>query len=231
MSLTWSIEPTALPNWATTSLSTHLNTLMARLKHEPTQDLHDLLLSALDCAAEAEQTIATQSARIAELEALSQTDPLTGLANRRGFELSFVQAVELANRHDETGVVILIDMDYFKAINDSYGHDAGDAALCHTARTLQNGLRSTDVLARIGGDEFAAVLLRADPIAGMQQAERLQEMLNASILRWRNIELPVHASFGACTFGPGDDFEVILRRADMAMYTDKRNRRHEEVRH
>lgn len=231
MSLTWSVEQPVLPHWSTESLASCLHSLKARIKHDPEADLHDLLVSALDCAAEAEQTIAAQSARIAELEALSLTDELTGLANRRGFEQSFAQAIEMANRHDETGVVVLIDLDHFKTINDTYGHEAGDATLRHAANVLQAGLRSTDVLARIGGDEFAAVLLRADRFAGLMQADRLQDMLNASVLRWRRMELPIRASFGACTFGPGDDLDVVLRSADLAMYSDKRDRRSESVRH
>lgn len=231
MSLSWSFEQAALPHWATTSLSNCLHSLIARLRHDRTANLDDLLNHALDHAAEAEQTIAAQSARIAELEALAQTDELTGFANRRGFEQSFTQALELATRHDETGVLVLFDLDHFKPINDCYGHEAGDAMLRHAAEVLHAGMRASDVLARIGGDEFAVLLLRADPQAGLDQADRLQQALNSTSLLWRGIDLRTQASYGACTFGPGDALETVLRNADLAMYRNKRRRRASTVRH
>ncbi|MDP6346321.1 MAG: GGDEF domain-containing protein, partial [Alphaproteobacteria bacterium] len=108
-----------------------------------------LLLKTLDYAAEMEQTIADQSARIVELEALAATDALTGLHNRRGFAEALRHTLKLAARHDETGILIYIDLDGFKGVNDAHGHDAGDSLLCRVAEVVSLHLRGSDIVARI----------------------------------------------------------------------------------
>jgi len=201
-----------------------LRALIATHKIDKNVDNSELLTRVLDFAAAAEQTIAEQSARIAELEAMATTDELTGLTNRRGFKRALGHALELANRHNEMGVVTFIDLDHFKAINDTYGHEAGDAMLIHAAAVLRTLVRTSDIVARLGGDEFAVLMERADPITGVGRAEMLQREMNRSSARWRNMDLPVRASMGTQTFGAGDTVNGILRHADLAMYRDKRGR-------
>lgn len=189
-----------------------------------TIDPWKLLDSAVDYAAAAEQIIAEQSARIAELEALAQTDSLTGLTNRRGFEQALDNALDMCRRHDETGVVVYLDLDGFKLINDRLGHAAGDQVLRHVAEILRAGVRVSDVVARLGGDEFATLLHRAGSKEGVERASIIQYELNASSCIIEGEGLTVRASLGVDAFNGNDAVEQIMRRADLSMYRDKRSR-------
>jgi diguanylate cyclase (GGDEF)-like protein len=205
--------------------SNRLRDLLLRYRGARHHDLSHLIDEALDVAAEAEQTIAIQTARIAELESLAVTDDLTGLRNRRGLEQALGEVLNLAARHGETGVLAFLDLDDFKAINDAHGHIAGDAVLRHTASLLIAHLRASDVVARLGGDEFAILLTRADAVVGTRRARELQNELNRTVVHWRNLDIWLRISMGTQAFGPGDDASNILLAADMAMYRDKRERR------
>jgi diguanylate cyclase (GGDEF)-like protein len=187
-------------------------------------DPWNLLRQALKLAAEAQQTVQMQRERIRYLEGLSQADELTGLANRRGFELALQQAVALAKRHKESGVLCYFDLDDFKQVNDGDGHSAGDAVLRRLGELLRANVRSTDVIARLGGDEFAALLVRADPIEGRARALRLQRILNASTATWGGKTLTIGISMGVEAYGPDDEAADLLRRADAQMYRNKRRR-------
>ena len=181
-------------------------------------------MEALRLARDAERRIAEQAARIAHLERLARTDPLTGLLNRRGFHDVFERAVARARRYDERGVLVYIDLDSFKLVNDTYGHAAGDAMLCHVARVLVNGVRDTDDVARVWGDEFAALLSGASRDHGVVRAQSLDTLVNRSFVTWRGHSLAVAASVGIQTYGPRDCGDAVLDGADGAMYRAKRRR-------
>jgi diguanylate cyclase (GGDEF)-like protein len=190
----------------------------------PNADPWDLLRQALKLAAEAQQTVQMQRERIRVLEGLSLTDDLTSLVNRRGFDAALKQTLALARRHREGGVLAYLDLDDFKLVNDAYGHSAGDAVLRRIGELLRGNVRSTDVIARLGGDEFAALLVRADPNEGRARALRLQRILNASTAAWAGQALPLSVSMGVEAYGPEDEPDELLRRADMQMYRNKRRR-------
>jgi diguanylate cyclase (GGDEF)-like protein len=170
-----------------------------------------------------------------ELEALYQMrlaegalqDPLTGLYNRRYFfalaELEFKRAVQ--DRRPLS--VILMDVDYFKQINDSYGHPTGDRVLEKLSLRARDALRKGDALARYGGEEFAVLLPETDLAAAVQVAERLR----LSIAQIEDIpgagQVEVTASLGVATLDatPGLDFDQLLDRADRALYTAKHSSR------
>ncbi len=183
-----------------------------------------ILESALIIAAEAQQRLTAQHQRIVALEALSFTDELTGLYNRRGFDEQLERTLAVAERHGSTGVLAFIDLDDFKAINDGLGHQAGDAVLRHVAALLRENVRATDIAARIGGDEFAAILVHTGAREGRQRTDRLDRLLNASAVTRVGFEIPVRASLGAEPFGPGDDLDTLVARADAAMYRNKRSK-------
>jgi diguanylate cyclase (GGDEF)-like protein len=204
--------------------SSRLRDLKLRYRGAQHRDLSRLVDDALDVAAEAEQTIAAQSARIAELEALAVTDELTGLRNRRGLKHALSDALALARRHHENGVLAFLDLDGFKSINDHYGHDAGDAVLRHTASLLIAHLRASDVVTRLGGDEFAILLTRADPTVGLKRLQLLQRDLNQATVRWRNLEIALRVSMGTQIFGADDTVKTVLHDADLSMYRDKKRR-------
>jgi diguanylate cyclase (GGDEF)-like protein len=183
-----------------------------------------LIEKVLAFAANAEQQLAEQKQRIAHLEWMSQTDELTGLPNRRGFQDYLRRTLAVAQRHGETGVMAYVDLDNFKDINDRHGHDVGDAALRHAARILSENLRLSDFVARLHGDEFAVVLVRAGSAQGATRARRLQSLIDQTPLRHGSLTLQVQASFGIAAYGRETEPADLLRRADRAMYEEKRAR-------
>ncbi len=179
---------------------------------------------ALAAAKTAEKTIAEQKKRLVHFEQLALTDALTGLLNRRGFDAEIRRAAAAARRYQEKGVLIYIDLDGFKPVNDSHGHAAGDAVLCHVAGLLGDNVRATDSLARLGGDEFAILLTRTTWKAGLERAEAFDALINGACVQWAGQTITVRASFGFQTYGPDDDLGQLLIHADNDMYATKRAR-------
>ncbi len=158
-------------------------------------------------------------ALVAELELASTTDPLTGLLNRRAFGLAFGRESQRALESDLPLSVVVFDLDHFKALNDALGHAGGDAALCSFADVLREASRPGDVLARLGGEEFAAVLFNA----GRREAERFAEGVG-SRLRSRAVGGGMHLSVsaGVATLGRGASVpDKLLLLADRALYAAK----------
>lgn len=175
---------------------------------------------------EAEQLIVEQRERIAYLEGLSMTDELTGLLNRRGFLNHFRRELSACRRSPtEAGVLLLLDLDGFKAINDSLGHLAGDAVLRHVARALSLLVRPEDVVARLGGDEFAILLCHTEAQIGQARAQHIEARFDDEYLPWQGHRIPVRVSVGAQVFTATDDEAGVLGQADAAMYTSKAQRR------
>ncbi len=183
-----------------------------------------LIEEMLGYAAEAEQRLTTLNDRVAYLESLSATDPLTGLANRRGLEEYLRSALASARRHKEVGVLVFIDLDDFKAVNDELGHEAGDTVLVHVANLLKDSIRGSDFVARLGGDEFVVGLVRTDSKDGQARAEKLRRKLERSSVAYRGTEIALSASFGIENYGPAARARDLLRRADKAMYCSKKAR-------
>lgn len=177
--------------------------------------------AALHLALQADKRIADLTARIAELETLATTDELTGLLNRRGFDTAFERVMEEAKRHGETGVLVYIDLDGFKPVNDTFGHAAGDATLQAVARVIGENVRTLDFVARLGGDEFAVVLTRTSWTDGINRALSLDRKLNATVVDWQGQPIPVAASLGYKCFGPEDRCDALLHAADATMYVRK----------
>lgn len=173
---------------------------------------------------ENEQMISQNQRRIAELEKLVMVDELTGLFNRRGFFEMFARELDRASRgHSHGGLLIVIDLDNFKTINDTYGHMAGDAALRLVGRTLKDNSRAMDVCARLGGDEFVLLLANADKDKALVRAQNLIKQLNHLSLVWYGAEIPVRASLGLKEYGAGDTAEGIFGAADEKLYAQKQS--------
>jgi diguanylate cyclase (GGDEF)-like protein len=162
----------------------------------------------------------------AYVERLARMDNLTGLLNRRAF---YEQAEILGNyvgRHDETLAVIILDLDRFKEINDTRGHAGGDAALAHVGKLLSRMTRKSDIVARIGGEEFG-VLLSGDTEAAVTLAEKLRSELDGTPVAFEGERFVVTGSFGAAS---GDtDLDELMKRADAAMYRAKQAGRNRVV--
>lgn len=176
--------------------------------------------------AEAKETIAQQQERIAYLESLTMTDELTGLLNRRGFYSHFRRELASAKRNGTAGgLLVMIDLDGFKGINDTHGHLAGDCYLRHVARLIVAHVRQEDVVARLGGDEFAVLLTNTDTASGLARARQLMEIADGHTVEWSGTVLPVRFSVGTQPYGAGDHEDEVMRRADAMMYGNKGARR------
>jgi diguanylate cyclase (GGDEF)-like protein len=181
-----------------------------------------LLEQALALLAAAERRMAVQREKIAQLELLVQTDPLTGLPNRRAFENALYTALAAARRHREAGALAFVDLDNFKTVNDTLGREAGDQVLIRVAEVLASQVRATDLVARYGGDEFVVMLTRAEPVEAEKRLKRLQTIVNTSYATFNSTRIHVRASFGIIAYGSDDSAETVLQKADAAMFTDKR---------
>lgn len=175
--------------------------------------------------AEKEQSLSDLRGRVTELERLLETDELTGLLNRRGFEAAVRRTLAGATRYRETGVLALIDLDRFKHVNDSHGHAAGDAALRHVGHVLNENIRATDYAARLSGDEFAILWVRAVPSALPGRIRTLKQRLDTAVLEWGDTTIALKASVGTVSYDNASPLDVLLRQADQAMYREKRARR------
>ena len=183
----------------------------------------DLVQDMLAFAAHAEQRLAEQSERINQLESIAVTDELTGLLNRRGFQDALDRALSDAARHDEQGLVAFIDLDRFKAINDTHGHEAGDIVLRAVADLLIEEVRTSDYVARLAGDEFVILFVRADHCA-RARALAIKSRLNRLMVPYRGNLLRVKASMGIQNYGKTSTANDLMCRADKAMYRDKAQR-------
>ena len=168
--------------------------------------------------------LAAARARIQELERLADTDTLTPLPNRRAFMREVARTVEAVMRHGTSAAVAFVDIDSMKAINDRWGHQAGDAALCHVAEILSRSVRGTDLVARIGGDEFGLLLDRLDEHGAASKAAALVAAIAAEPVDLGPVSVEVGVSLGLAMVEPGDTVEAVLARADARMYAAKAQR-------
>lgn len=161
-----------------------------------------------------------------QLELQAQTDALTGVLNRRALEMAADRDISACRRRGTPLALLAIDLDHFKRLNDTYGHAAGDAMLAASSRLLQRSLRSTDLLARFGGEEFIAVLPDRDGNRALEIAERLRSKLEELQVPFEGQMLRVTASFGVASLSdPGDSWADMQRRADRALYAAKQGGR------
>ncbi|NUO86837.1 MAG: GGDEF domain-containing protein [Cupriavidus sp.] len=166
---------------------------------------------------------ATAQDVIDDLRHERDTDPLTQLHTRRSLET--LAARQLPPRPGEALSVLLCDLDFFKFINDNYGHSAGDAVLAQVGRIIAAGIRRRDIAARLGGEEFVVLLPDTPHEAALQLAERLRETLEQTSMEGLPGMRNVTASFGVATLRPGEDLEALLMRADNVLYAAKNNGR------
>lgn len=172
---------------------------------------------------QAEQRMKAQEDRITQLETQVSRDELTGLLNRRGFMDAFEREIDRARRgHSGGGLLIMVDLDNFKMINDTYGHQAGDAALRVVARTLSDNSRAMDACARLGGDEFVLLLANTERDKSLVRAQNLIRRLNSLSLVWYGAEIPIRASLGLKDYGQADSIDTVFGAADDRLYANKR---------
>jgi diguanylate cyclase (GGDEF)-like protein len=158
----------------------------------------------------------------AALRRLADSDALTGLPNRRATVNRFRQEAERAERRRRQFAVVVFDLDHFKRINDTHGHLAGDAVLKHVAQVLSSGTRSVDVVGRIGGEEFVAVLSEEQGAGAMAAADRLRQEVATSKLEYGGQTLSATLSGGLAMYPEeGTDWDHLFAVADRRLYVAK----------
>lgn len=170
------------------------------------------------------QVMAQRDAALARLAALSVTDPLTGLANRRGFEAQAHAAIAACRRRGQPLALLAFDLDRFKRINDGWGHAAGDLVLAGAARAMAGQLRAGDVLGRLGGEEFAALLPATTVDEAVTLAERLRQAVRAEVPHPAGGDVATTVSIGVVALGAGEVAETLkaaLAASDTALYAAK----------
>lgn len=173
----------------------------------------EILLQAVDVTA--------QRRLEAELRAEAELDPLTALQNRRSFERALAAHLAVTQRYGAAGALLLVDVDRFKAVNDTHGHVAGDEVLREVGRLLHGRLRGSDVVGRLGGDEFAVLL----PLVPPSDVAAVAAAIVGEVREHTAVRTPVTVSVGAALISPGASVPEVFERADLALYTAKRRGR------
>ena len=163
--------------------------------------------------------------RLEAAEALADRDGLTEALNRRAFMRELHRTLSSNERYGTPAAVLYLDLDGFKAVNDGYGHAAGDAVLVHVARLLRKEVRETDVVGRIGGDEFVVILNHASLDDARRKADALAALFLAAPLDYAGQKHRISASIGVHACNDAEDPDTALARADEAMYAQKLARR------
>ncbi|MBU2548890.1 MAG: diguanylate cyclase [Proteobacteria bacterium] len=156
-----------------------------------------------------------------KMRRLAATDGLTGLANRRHFREQAIKEIAECVRYQRTLSLLMVDLDRFKAVNDTYGHESGDKVLVSFARSAEETAREIDVVGRLGGEEFALLLPNTDTEGAAILAERLRRAMEENRVRTHTDEITVTISIGLARWSEGESLDDLLKRADQALYRAK----------
>ena len=165
--------------------------------------------------------VARLQERVAQLDQLAHQDPLIKLPNRRGFMRELERLIARVDRYGLKAAMLFVDVDGLKVINDSFGHRAGDEALIQVANLLAKGVRHSDVVARIGGDEFGILLECAEEQSAHETAARLIDQIAACEVIHEGFSLPMSVAIGVGMIEATDTAELVMSRADEEMYRRK----------
>ena len=189
--------------------------------NELTPKVRDAIMTLMAEVDHMRGEVEEQKSRIAYLERLADQDSLTPVVNRRAFVRELSRFVSYGERYGTPSSVIYFDLNGLKGINDTHGHAAGDVALQRLAEILTDNVRESDVVGRLGGDEFGVLLAHADEAAATEKALQLVDSIENTTIEWQNIAIPLKVAFGAYTFKGGENASEALAEADKAMYAQK----------
>ncbi|KAA3619594.1 MAG: GGDEF domain-containing protein [Calditrichaeota bacterium] len=187
--------------------------------------MHERILRAQSRVLSLEDELQKTRSELADALIERDKDALTKLPNRRFFDKEMATALDNFSRHKFPYCVVMIDIDHFKKVNDSFGHQTGDKILENTAIIIRQLLRKIDFLARIGGEEFAAILPNTTPVGSLKVMDRIRQKMESTTFALKNDEIRVTVSFGISELTPGTSAEEWLEQADKALYQAKENGR------
>ncbi len=213
------------------SVQRHMETIRAHLERFSGSEKERLQ--------QAEQRVAELTERLSDMEGeaeelraniekerrAAQVDPLTGIPNRLAYNERLALEQARWARYGSPLCVAVWDVDKFKNVNDTYGHQAGDKVLCVVAKILSKQVRETDFVARFGGEEFVLLLPETELESAMLAADKLREKIGATEFHHRGVRVPVTISCGVAQFREGDNAEAVFARADAALYAAKQGGR------
>jgi len=165
----------------------------------------------------------------AQLKELAYTDELTGLTNRRSFFASADEVLNSASENSDTLTLLVIDADYFKQLNDTYGHATGDAALQFITEQLKSCVRSSDLVCRLGGEEFAVLLPGMSELTASKLADRILEKISSQPMVWDGKIIEMSVSCGVADTHVGYEMTTLFKAADDALYAAKNDGRNRKV--
>jgi diguanylate cyclase (GGDEF)-like protein len=179
-----------------------------------TRDIHDL-----------RRELEATRAKLEAAEKNADQDDLLPLLNRRAFVRALTRRISFVDRYHTPSSLIYFDLNNFKLVNDAHGHAGGDAVLRQFASVLIANVRDTDIVGRVGGDEFAILLVHADQAQAHKKADQLAEQVRTSPAVWNGQSIALSFAYGAFELKSGDNPEEAMARADEAMYRHKRGAR------
>jgi diguanylate cyclase (GGDEF)-like protein len=168
--------------------------------------------------------IEQMKSRIQAVQALADQDSLVPLLNRRAFVREMARILDFGERYDLSASLVYFDLDGFKQVNDTLGHAAGDAVLAHVAKILTANVRESDIIGRLGGDEFGLIMAKADREAAERKALFLAGLLSETPFDWNGRRLNLSMTHGVHAFRKGEDPDGAMESADRAMYNAKNAR-------
>lgn len=192
---------------------------------EFTPKVRDAIMNLMQEVSRFRDELDTAKRRIEHLEKLAEHDTLTPILNRRGFVREMNRVKSYADRYNTPATLVFFDLNDFKPVNDAFGHAAGDQVLQRIAEALVENTRDSDVVGRLGGDEFGVILVNINAEAAKNKAQSLADVIAAQRFTTGGKEYSVTAAYGAYALVPGDDPAQALARADEAMYASKRGRK------
>jgi diguanylate cyclase (GGDEF)-like protein len=190
---------------------------------EFTPRVRDAIMSLMAEVDRLRREIDRTKARLEAVETMADQDGLLPLLNRRAFVREMSRVISFAERYEVPASLIYFDLDGFKALNDTYGHAAGDAALGHIANLLTGNVRESDLVGRLGGDEFGVILAKADQGQAEKKARSLADLFRANPFVWEENPVPLSFAYGVHGFKKGENVDVAMANADKAMYAAKRD--------
>ena len=191
---------------------------------ELTPRVREALISLMGEVQTLRTELKTANEKLTAMETLADRDPLLDIFNRRAFVRELDRTVATVDRHNIKASLVIIDLNDLKKINDGMGHGAGDAALAHVAKVLSENIRQTDVVGRLGGDEFGVLLAHADHENALKKSAELAALTAATPVEWESGQFFVQISNGVVEIPKGGSVAKAMEQADSAMYAVKRGR-------
>ncbi|MBE0493671.1 MAG: diguanylate cyclase [Thiomicrospira sp.] len=195
----------------------------------PIRKISENTLSLQQQMIDSTQIIKKLKRELEHVTTLAKTDSLTGIPNRRGFDELCEEHIKLAQKEGSTLCMVLLDLDHFKKINDTYGHLVGDSVLRYIARTLHAETKGQDAIARLGGEEFVILLSDISYQNAHNVSEKIRKRIATKVLivKGHNMPLQFTSSFGVALYRAGESADQLFERADRALYLAKQNGRNQ----